>query len=168
MLTDCRPYVVMPCIGWTPLMCSGLMELLVEPLVVLLLLMCTSSLNSLGSRNTTVRMTPLMCSSDHRPSRMRWGRPRPFGRRSDKPPSIDGPSMLCTRFAYSTNVGYGMSYFRAAWDNVRPSLSTLQMASAIVSGRQDFKGPRSRKRWWWMRFWLVFQHFCHIDCSWYW
>uniref|UniRef100_A0A182JKH1 Uncharacterized protein n=1 Tax=Anopheles atroparvus TaxID=41427 RepID=A0A182JKH1_ANOAO len=122
-----------------------------------------SSLISLASRKTTLLMTPLMCSSGQMPSRMRCGRPRPFGRRS-VPPSIDGPSMLWTRFAYSTNVGYGMSYLRAACDSDRPSFSTLKMASAIVSGRQDFSGPRSRKRRWWIRFWL-FQHFCHIDCS---
>lgn len=150
MLTDCRPYVVMPCIGCAalPLMWSiGLMlPELMELMLLLLLFMCTSSLNSFGSRNTTVRITPLMCSSVQRPSRMRCGRPRPFGLRSDRPPSIDGPSMLCTLFAYSTNVGYGMSYLRAAWDRVRPSLRTLQMASAIVSGRHDFSGPRSRKR----------------------
>lgn len=61
----------------------------------------------------------------------------------------------------------GKAYL-AAWLNERPSLSTLKIASAMVSGLQDFKGPRSRKRRLWTRDWLVFQHFCHIDCSWYW
>lgn len=37
-----------------------------------------------------------------------------------------------------------MSNFLAACDNDSPSLKTANMASAIVSGLQDFSGPRSR------------------------
>lgn len=47
-------------------------------------------------------MTALMCSSGQMPRRILCGLPRPFGRKS-VPPSIDGPSMLWTRFAYRTN-----------------------------------------------------------------
>jgi len=56
----------------------------------------------------------------------------------------------------------------AAWLRDSPSFSTLNIASAMVSGRQDLRGPRSRKRRLCTRLWLVFQHFCHMDCSWYW
>lgn len=160
--------------------------------------MCGSSLIWCESRKTTALITPLICSSGHTPSRILCGRPLPFGRKSAKPkipthskitdhcphaarrfackrelhlpdpPSADGPNMLCTRLAYRTNVGYGMSYFLAACDNDRPSFRTEKIASAIVSGRQDFSGPRSRNRKLCTRLWLVFQHFCHIDCNWYW
>lgn len=83
------------------------------------------------------------------------------------PPSALGPSMLWTRLAYSTKVGQGISYLRAACDRDRPSFSTEKMASAMVSGRQDLSGPRSRNRKLCTSV-CVFQHFCHIDWSWYW
>lgn len=159
MLTECLPYVI--CMPDAPLPIG------IPPLDPPLEPAPASSLKSFTSRNTTVLITPFMCSSGQIPNRIRCGRPRPFGRKS-VPPSIDGPNMLWTRLAYRTNVGYGMSYFRAACDSDNPSFNTLNMASAIVSGRHDLSGPRSRKRKWWMRFWLVFQHFCHIDCNWYW
>lgn len=138
MLTECLPYVICMLAAPLPPAIPPPEPLLLGPPPI-------SSLKSFVSRNTTVLITPLICSSGQMPSRIRCGLPRPFGRRS-VPPSIDGPSMLWTRLAYSTNVGYGMSYFRAACDNDSPSLSTLNMASAMVSGRQDFRGPRSRKR----------------------
>lgn len=39
----------------------------------------------------------------------------------------------------------------AAWLKDNPSFRTLKIASAIVSGRQDLRGPRSRKRRLWTR-----------------
>ena len=50
-------------------------------------------------------------------------------------------------------------------DRERPSLRTLLMASAMVSGRQDLRGPRSLKRRFWSRDCVWFQDFCQAACT---
>lgn len=59
--------------------------------------LCSFSLNTEVSLNTTALITPLICSSGQHPSSILCGRPRPFGRMS--PGSLEGPSRLCTRLA---------------------------------------------------------------------
>lgn len=54
--------------------------------------LCSFSLNTEVSLNTTALITPLICSSGQHPSSILWGRPRPFGRMS--PGSLEGPSRL--------------------------------------------------------------------------
>ena len=54
------------------------------------------------------------------------------------------------------------------WDSDNPSRRTAMMASAMVSGLQVLKGPRSRKRKFCMTPCPVAQAFCHNACNWYW
>ena len=54
------------------------------------------------------------------------------------------------------------------WERDNPSRKTAMMASAMVSGLQVLKGPRSRKRRFCMTPWPVAQAFCQSACNWYW
>jgi hypothetical protein len=59
-------------------------------------------------------------------------------------------------------------WWNYTWESDNPSRRTAMMASAIVSGLQVLKGPRSRKRKFCMTPWPVAQAFCHSACNWYW